>query len=168
MIPSDCRSFPSGINPQLPILTAMTLRLSTGFAALGCVLLASCYPYNEHPQQKPGGKPPEKTLTPAEQQKVKEQRDLAKKADELKKQDEMRNTTETPTGGGGTPSPGTEAPKPPVEKPDYPFANKVPGKEGFVFSPFNNKVIDVRDMPSGTLVQDPTYPAAEMKRFRVP
>jgi hypothetical protein len=26
----------------------------------------------------------------------------------------------------------------------------------------------VRDIPSGTLVQDPTYPAAEKKYFRVP
>jgi transcriptional regulator GlxA family with amidase domain len=31
-----------------------------------------------------------------------------------------------------------------------------------------NKVIDVRDMPTGTLVQDPTYSAAEKKFFRVP
>ena len=48
------------------------------------------------------------------------------------------------------------------------FARPVPGKEGFVFSPYNNKVIDVRDIPSGTLVQDPTYAASEKKYFRVP
>jgi hypothetical protein len=57
-----------------------------------------------------------------------------------------------------------------VEQPrsDYPFANKVPNKEGFVFSPYNSRVVDVRDIPSGTLVQDPTYPASEKKYFRVP
>jgi hypothetical protein len=55
-----------------------------------------------------------------------------------------------------------------VKKPEYSYASKVPGKEGFVFSPYNNKVVDVRDIPSGTLVQDPTYPAAEKKYFRVP
>jgi hypothetical protein len=47
-------------------------------------------------------------------------------------------------------------------------ASKVQGKPGFVFSPHNNKVVDVRDIPSGTLVQDPTYPAADRKYFRVP
>jgi TPR repeat protein/serine/threonine protein kinase len=50
----------------------------------------------------------------------------------------------------------------------WPAASMVPGKAGFVFSPHNNKVVDVRDIPSGTLVQDPTYPAADGKYFRVP
>jgi hypothetical protein len=35
-------------------------------------------------------------------------------------------------------------------------------------SAYNNKLVDVRDIPSGTLVQDPTYPASEKKYFRVP
>lgn len=148
----------------------MTIRLSSVFAALGCVLLASCYPYNENQGKKPPGKPPEKTLTAAEQQKIKEQRELAKKKDELKKKEELANpTVETPPGGDTTTTPGPEAPKPPTpEKRDFAFANKVPGKDGFVFSPYNNKVVDVRDIPSGTLVQDPTYPAADKKYFRVP
>jgi hypothetical protein len=67
-------------------------------------------------------------------------------------------------------TPAPETPKPPTEekRADYKFANKVPGKEGFVFSPYNNKVVDVRDMPSGTLVQDPTYTGAGKGYFRVP
>jgi len=150
----------------------MTFRFSTGFAALGCVLLASCYPYDESQGKKPPTKPAEKTLTAAEQQKVKEQRELAKKEADLKKQEELKNNPDTTAGTtpGNTPptTPGTEAPKPPTEKRDFAFANKVPGKEGFVFSPYNNKVVDVRDIPSGTLVQDPTYPAADKKYFRVP
>ena len=48
------------------------------------------------------------------------------------------------------------------------FANKVPGKDGFVFSPYNNKIVDVRGMPTGTLVQDPTYTGAGKGYFRVP
>jgi hypothetical protein len=44
----------------------------------------------------------------------------------------------------------------------------VPGKPGFVFSPFNNKLIDVQGIPSGRLVADPQYPASEKKYFRVP
>jgi len=50
----------------------------------------------------------------------------------------------------------------------YPMAIPVPDKPGFVFSPYNNMVVDVRDIPSGTLVMDPTYPAAEKKIFRLP
>lgn len=54
------------------------------------------------------------------------------------------------------------------KKPSYVFATPVPGKLGFVYSPYNKKLVDVRDIPSGTLVQDPTYPEAEKKFFRVP
>jgi hypothetical protein len=56
----------------------------------------------------------------------------------------------------------------PKPKPEFPVAEAVQGKSGFVFSPFNNKVVDVRDIPAGTLVADPTYPIAEKKYFRVP
>ena len=64
----------------------------------------------------------------------------------------------------------TQTPAPPVEekRAEYKFANIVPGKDGFVFSPYNNKVVDVRDIPSGTLVQDPTYTGAGKGYFRVP
>jgi hypothetical protein len=44
----------------------------------------------------------------------------------------------------------------------------VPGKQGFVFSPYNNKVVDVQGIPSGTLVADPSYPVSENRFFRVP
>lgn len=49
-----------------------------------------------------------------------------------------------------------------------PVASPVPGSPGMVFSPFNNKVVDVRGLPPGTLVADPHYPAEEKKFFRVP
>ncbi len=56
-----------------------------------------------------------------------------------------------------------------VEKPvQIPAAKPVPGKAGFVFSPYNNKIIDVTGMPPGMMVADPTYPATEKKHFRVP
>jgi hypothetical protein len=48
-----------------------------------------------------------------------------------------------------------------------PQARAVPGKAGFVFSPYNNKIIDVRGIPPGTLIADPTYPADEKKYFRL-
>jgi hypothetical protein len=56
----------------------------------------------------------------------------------------------------------------PKPKPEIPVAEAIKGKPGFVFSPFNNKVVDVRDIPTGTLVADPTYPLEEKKFFRVP
>lgn len=147
----------------------MNSRISIGFTALGCILLASCYPYDESARRTGrNSHPPEKSVSSAEQQKLKEQRELAKKQDELKKK-EAEITSQAQTTPPTNPNPSPEAPKPPApEKKDFAYAQKVPGKEGFVFSPFNNKVIDVRDIPSGTLVQDPTYPASEMKRFRVP
>lgn len=136
-----------------------------GIAALGCAMLASCYPYPED-RDKPANKPPEKTVTSNDQQKVQEERDRMKIEAKKKEADAdtaVGNTTppeKTPTSDN----------KPPVEpkKSDYAFANPVPGKDGFVFSPYNNKMVDVRDIPSGTLVQDPTYPASEKKYFRVP
>ena len=33
---------------------------------------------------------------------------------------------------------------------------------------YNNKMINVKDFASGTMVADPTYPPAEKKYFRVP
>lgn len=53
-------------------------------------------------------------------------------------------------------------------KDGYPVATAVPDKPGFVFSPYNRKLIDVTDSPSGTLVMDPHFPPTEKKFFRVP
>ncbi len=146
----------------------MNFRLNTGLAAIVCMSMASCYPYVENPRKRNTRKAPPKTEQTAEQIKQKRIADEKKKAAEeaMKKTD---TTSNAPTENPGTVNPPTESPKPTEQKrSDYAFANKVPGKEGFVFSPYNNKVVDVRDIPSGTLVQDPTYPAAEKKYFRVP
>jgi len=142
----------------------MNLRLSTALAALSCVVLASCYPYNENQQKKKATKNPEKIATTPDPQKLKEQEALKNKEQEKLAQEKIAENPDTTTT-----TPPTEKTPPSVEtKREYTVANKVPGKEGFVFSPYNNKVVDVRDIPSGTLVQDPTYPAAEKKYFRVP
>jgi hypothetical protein len=149
----------------------MNHRFLTGFAALGCVLLASCTPYNEQQNKKPTRKLGQKTATAAEQQKTQEQRDLMKQKEELAKKEAPANTMpETPADTAAQTTPPTQTPAPPVEekRAEYKFANKVPGKDGFVFSPYNNKVVDVRDIPSGTLVQDPTYTGAGKGYFRVP
>ena len=64
------------------------------------------------------------------------------------------------------PEPGPLEVKPPAGP--RPVAIPVPGKDGFVFSPYNNKVIDVKGFAPGALVADPTYPMSERKFFRVP
>lgn len=51
---------------------------------------------------------------------------------------------------------------------EYPVAKQAPGKEGIVISPYSGKEVDVRDIPPGTLVMDPSFPPNEKKFFRVP
>lgn len=55
-----------------------------------------------------------------------------------------------------------------AEAQELPTARPVPGKAGFVFSPDNDRMIDVRGVPPGTIDSDPTFPASEKKHFRVP
>ena len=64
------------------------------------------------------------------------------------------------------PTPAKEEPVLIEKKP--PVAEPAPGKPGFVLSPFDGKVIDVRGIPAGTLVADPSYSSDEKKYFRVP
>ncbi len=144
-------------------LTAMISRFSTSITALGFILLASCYPYDESKDRRPVPKQGQKSVSTPDQQKIKEQRDRMKAREENKTQETVTETAET------SPTP-NDTVKPPAEEKrvDIPVASKVPGKEGFVFSPFNNKLINVVDIPSGTLVADPTYPATAKKHFRVP
>jgi hypothetical protein len=155
----------------------MNSRLITVFVTLGCVFLASCYPYDESQQQRPTRKQAARNVASPNPQQIQEPSDSAvvteitAPAEAPKKEAAIAASTapaapKTATAPTKTP----EAPKPRVEekRPEYSVANKVPGKEGFVFSPYNNKVVDVRDIPSGTLVQDPTYTGAGKGYFRVP
>ena len=147
----------------------MNFRLSTALAAVACLTFAACHPYNENANKKTTRGPVKTQPTPEEIKKKKEAEERKKQEEALKQAGE--GATTTPDGGtAGQPKEEPTTTTPPVStKPnDYVFANKVPGKEGFVFSPYNNKVVDVRGLPSGTLVQDPTYPPTEKKYFRVP
>ncbi len=139
--------------------------LMTALLASAAVLVpTACTPYPEDPPPVPG---PDVAAN-----------DARKTEAELKAEKEKMEQ-EGDTLAGGTGSSGDDRPMI-TEKPDDPdppavdpkpstqVARPVPGKPGFVFSPFNNKIIDVKDIPSGTLVADPTYPASEKKYFRVP
>ncbi|MDX1679720.1 MAG: hypothetical protein R3242_03220 [Akkermansiaceae bacterium] len=134
----------------------MNSRFTIASPLLIGLLLASCVPI-EGPASR-NQDPPEK-MTDEQQrlQELEQQRLAEQQARLLERQNQFNNTTNN-----------TETPTIPTGPTDYPFASKVPGKEGFVFSPYNKQVVDVRDIPSGTLVQDPTYPASEKKYFRVP
>jgi len=55
--------------------------------------------------------------------------------------------------------------KPP---PEYPIAEGLKDSPGFVISPHNGNIVDVRDIPKGTMVADPSFPPEEKKYFRVP
>lgn len=142
----------------------MKTKLLLSLPLVGCFAIVSCYPIPDGPRKKRDQKTDE-TVTSQDQQKIQEQRDRMKLRDEeLKKAEDT--TTEIKKTEDKIPT--IDPPQEPKKKGDYAFATPVPGKEGFVFSPYNNKLVDVRDIPSGTLVQDPTYPAAEKKYFRVP
>ncbi len=141
-------------------------------AAAGALLVASCYPYPENKPQHRHKPNPELVKKEAEEKAKADE--LKKKEEEAKKKageeeeknkekegEKIKERDDTTTGGG-------EIDKPIKDKPTYEVAKKAPGKEGFVLSPYNNKLIDVRGIASGTLVQDPTYPKSEKKYFRVP
>jgi hypothetical protein len=154
----------------------MSARFSLLLSAIACGTLASCTVFPEHPPHDPRlerGRPGE-TVAHPDQQDIQKKRDEMKKRDaEKARQEEEKKVADNPPEQKSETTANPDAtpeskPKPKVEKKDYPFANPVPGKDGFVFSPYNNKVVDVRDIPSGQLVQDPTYPQSEKKYFRVP
>lgn len=50
----------------------------------------------------------------------------------------------------------------------YPYAISIPNQKGYVRSPYNNRIVDVRGIPSNGLCADPSYPASDKKYFRVP
>ena len=150
----------------------MKLTSFTALSAVLCLALAACYPYEDYEKRKRTTRGPQKQT--AEQQKQKAEEELRKKQEEELKKNGNENTLPPDNSGAqNTPPTNPTTPTPPPTRTEYPFASKVPGREGFVFSPYNNKIIDARYpdgklIPSGTLVQDPTYPASEKKLFRVP
>ncbi len=78
-------------------------------------------------------------------------------------EDETESTSESTQDPSGTPTP---APSPSATTvSDIPYGNPVPGKSGFVTSPFSDAgYVDVRGFPPNTEVKDP-YSG---KIFRVP
>jgi hypothetical protein len=116
-----------------------TLLPAVLLVALG--LLAGCEPFDAKPPAKKGGgwHPP----TPVEPPTTPE---------EPKPEPPPKPTTEAPP----TPT-GPAVPEQPKNVGELPYAKAVPGKPGFVTSPFDpyKGYIDVRGYPPGTEVKDP-------------
>lgn len=148
----------------------MNLRLILP-ACASILLAASCTPYVEPPPEAPAD-PAQRNLTDAEQQaKIREQREQLKKEQEggdLPDKKKDSEGDEVVKKDDAKPDPDKKKANTPDNKGEPPVARPVPGKPGFVFSPFNNKIIDVKGIPAGKLVSDPTYPVSEKKHFRVP
>lgn len=71
------------------------------------------------------------------------------------------------------PGENAEAPRPEAapaaaSSPDYPTAERVKFMNGWVYSPYDSRKINVRGMSSGSLVADPRYALDQKKYFRVP
>ena len=139
-------------------------------ASAALLMAVSCTPYVEEPPPAPVDPAVNKQQTEEEKQKIAEQREKKKEADELaNKEKQVEGEQGAQDKPAGNPDPDKTPPKKPEDvKAEIRVAKPVPGKPGFVFSPFDNKIIDVKGIPSGRLVADPTYPASEKKHFRVP
>jgi len=150
----------------------MTLRPLPSLVALASLLLFACVPYQERKKQE--SKPVQKSDSQAEQAKTKEQNEKLKNTEEENRRQAEARQQDTDQATENSPrSPDTGRPPEPAKRMDYPTAKKVPGREGVVLSPYNNKVVSIRDddgnlIPSGKLVNDPTYLESEKKYFRVP
>ena len=64
-----------------------------------------------------------------------------------------------------TDDPGSIIPQPTSKPVTFPYAVSVPNKPGFVFNPYTQSKVDVRGLPSGTLVTDPRD---KTQKFYVP
>ncbi|MEK7949734.1 hypothetical protein [Luteolibacter soli] len=49
-----------------------------------------------------------------------------------------------------------------------PVAKPVPGKQGFFFSPYDNKIIDATGINPGDVIKDPGSPEGETRFFKLP
>jgi hypothetical protein len=143
-------------------MTSKSLLL--GSLGMFAVLVSSCAPFIPYKQRDdvqaagPSTGAPE-TIDAEEQKRLNQLRDdLAANTDPSGNEDGGLSELENGN-GGGTGSTG--------QRPTYRYALQIPGKEGFVFNPFTNNPVDVRGIPSGTLVRDPQDNDANHK-FRVP
>lgn len=128
-----------------------------GIVCIAALLASSCRK-SDAPPASEGVPPPAVETAPPDKMPVRVQASVPKGKDVLV---ENQRTRPNPRPPDVKHQPASAA---------YPVAQTVPGKAGFVFSPYSNKIVDVRDIPAGTLVMDPTITKEETDKpyFRAP
>lgn len=155
----------------------MKIAFSTLFIAASCALVTSCYPPYP-PYEEPRGPrhaPPvprnETTLNDEGQRQLDEARRRLEAEERIKRLNDGRVENDPPA-RHAPPRDIEPSITPPVVPPvvpsaTYQYASKIPGKPGYVFNPFTQNQVDVRGIPSGTLVRDPND-SDPTHKFRVP
>jgi len=112
--------------------------------ALTVALFSACPEQEPKPQKKPGYHPPSSGT------------EIANNPPAEEPQNPEKPQGADPNKPPGTPPP-NPVPNPPASQGEIPYAKPVPGKPGFVFSPYDQYkgYIDVRGFPPGTEVKDP-------------
>ena len=139
------------------------------FLAACSAFAASCSPYNPPPippgAADPGLNPNRQVEETTNTQQLKEAK---KKKATVKKKVEKANSDSNAGAEAKPPSVQTKTAPEKPKVPTFPTAKKVPGREGFVYSPYDNTVIDVRRTPPGKLGKNPNDDASKKRYFRVP
>lgn len=142
----------------------MKIAIFTLLSVAFCALVTSCYYPPSYPQQ-----PNQPVAPPAPVDNTTATDPGAQQLEEARRRLEAQQNGVTPPYDPNAQLPSTDpttaaAPTAPAT---YPYATKVPNKTGFVFNPYTKNQVDVRGIPSGTLVRDP-YDNDKTHKFRVP
>ena len=131
---------------------------------MSCVPLPPVDPMNPNGVPSAEPVPREEKLTPGQRteaekkkrEQIKANEEARKRREALKREKNERIEPIKPQG------------RDPIKPPSkYRTAMVIPGKPGFVFNPWTNKSVDVRGIPSGTLIRDPND-GDPTHKFRVP
>ena len=122
----------------------MRISILALFSVVLSGLMTSCY-YPPYQPQYPSHPPDETVINDEGQRQLEEARQRLDNDGLPMAPNNGQLSTADPNAIGGIPAA-------PVR---YPYATKVPGKQGFVFNPYTKNQVDVRHVPQGALVLDP-------------
>jgi len=124
--------------------------------------MGACAPYPPYPGQNANqstaasaAQKPKQTVTDEEQRQIEASRERLEREEARRREQAENKQNES------LPKPSKPA------RVSYPTATAVPGKEGFVFNPYTQNIVDVKGIGSGKLVRDPEDTDSTHK-FRVP
>jgi hypothetical protein len=155
--------------PHLILKAMFSLKRLSGLL-LGSFLVVSCTPLPPF-EPAPGPGPVTAEAQPVSLPKTPEQikEEERKRQERIKANEEARKRREALEAEKNERikpiESGTREPVKPPSK--YRTAMPIPGKPGFVYNPWTNRSVDVRGIPSGTLIRDPND-GDPTHKFRVP